>query len=115
MVSDDEERRRVVVLAAKRRGDVCAGCGRGLAADEPVWIVRVDVRGALRAPWSAPVGRECVPPELVRATEGRAPEPCLGCGRAIRYGVTSSRRRLALCSKRCAGRYQHARARGARR
>ena len=116
-VGDDAERRRALIHAARARGDTCAGCGRALAAGEPVWWAAFAVRGLYgrRTRRRAPVGRECAPPELVRATEGREPEPCLGCGRAIRYGVTSSRRRLAICSKRCAGRYRRARAKEERR
>ncbi len=109
----EEERARI--QAAKYRGGLCAGCGRALEPGEPVWIVRFDAYGDGRAYWHAPVGRECVAPDVLRPTEGATPAACAGCGRPISYAPTGRRRRrAALCSKRCASRHQQARAKEAR-
>ena len=111
----EEERARIQV--ATRRGGLCAGCGRTLADDEPVWwatFVLSGVYGRRVRRW-VPVGRECAPPEVLRATEGREPEPCIGCGRAIHYGATTRRGQLAACSRRCRNRQHSARARERRK
>ena len=109
----EEERARL--FAARARGGLCAGCGRALADDEPVWWVRLALRGMYG--WISyhrgPVGRECAPPEALRATDGRAPARCVGCGRGVYYRVEHALRHVPACSKRCAGRYQNARAREA--
>jgi hypothetical protein len=106
----EEERARI--HAARRAGGLCGLCGRALAEGEPIWMERLEVGddyGRVRH-WRAPVGRECALPEVLSATEGVAPEPCVVCGRGVYYQTPNSRRRLAHCSRRCAGRYQWARA-----
>ena len=108
----EEERARL--HAVRAQGGICALCGRTLAADEPVWVVRVDAYGDGRAYWRAPVGRECAPPGLLSETEGLVPERCAGCGLAMYYLASYPRRRMALCSKRCDYRYRVARRKEAR-
>ena len=107
----DQEQHRARVLAARRTGTLCAGCGRALAADEPVWLERLPVGGTYRR---APVGAECASPAFLRATDGLSPLPCAHCGRGVYYrdGAWSSIRRRALCSRVCDSRYHTARRRG---
>jgi len=115
-VGDDDERRRALLHAARRDGGLCAGCGRALADGEPVWWARLALRGAygwISHRWG-PAGRECAPPETLRATDGREPARCVGCGRGVYYESAPPPRRAPTCSKRCAGRYRMARAREAR-
>ena len=104
------------IQAARRDGRSCALCGRGLAEGETVWMERVVVAlsGWRLRSYRAPVGAGCASPELVRATEGAAPERCAGCGRGVHYRSGAHSRRVALCSKRCSSRYQQARAREAK-
>lgn len=104
------------IFAAQSKGGMCAHCGRALTATEPVWVARLDVvvGGRRAGSYRTPVGRECVPPEFARETEGTEPRACFGRGRGVYYQATDRRHRLALCSKRCAGRYQTAREREAR-
>ena len=113
---DDDERRRARLHAARSRGGTCAGCGRALAAGEPVWWARFALRGAYGSVshQGAPVGREWAPGEFLRETGAAGPEPCLGCGRGVHYGSASRPRGLVFCSTRCAGRYQTTRAKEAR-
>ena len=113
---DDDERRRALIHVARRDGGLCAGCGRALADDEPVWWARFALCGAygwVSHRW-APVGRECARPEALRATADQEPARCAGCGRRVYYQALHALRRVPACSKRCAGRYQMARAREAR-
>jgi hypothetical protein len=113
---DDDERRRALIHVARRDGRLCAGCGRALADDEPVWWARFALWGAygwVSHRW-APVGRECARPEALRATADQEPARCAGCGRRVYYQALHALRRVPACSKRCAGRYQMARAREAR-
>ena len=120
--SDDAERRRALIYAARARGELCAGCGRALAADEPVWIERF-VTGMMAAGrrrpspsrTQAPVGAECASAAFRAATEGTEPERCAGCGRGVYYPVADTRRRTPTCSKRCSARASVARGREARR
>ena len=115
-VGDDEERRRALILAARRDGGLCAGCGRALGPDEPVWWAPFALSGAygrVSRRWG-PVGKECAPPDLVLETEGKEPERCAGCGRGVYYQPVDRRPRRATCSKRCAGRSQVARRKEAR-
>ena len=99
------EAERARALEARRRGGLCAGCGRRLAPDEPVWLawfaVGVPYGGQTR--WWMPVGAECASAAFRAATDGAAPERCAGCGRGVYYerGMTGRRRR-ALCSRACA-------------
>ena len=111
-VLSEEERTRI--QAARVRGGTCAGCGRTLVPDEPVWVVPFDVYGDGRAYWRAPVGAECAPPAFRAETDGMEPERCAGCGRGIYYRADRRGRRLALCSKRCSRRYHMVRAREAK-
>ena len=119
--SDDAERRRALIYAARARGELCAGCGRALAADEPVWIERF-VTG-LAAPQrrrlspshtQAPAGAECASATFRAATEGTEPERCAGCGRGVYYRVADTRRRTPTCSRRCSARAIAARTKEAR-
>jgi hypothetical protein len=114
----DAERRVVTQEAldrlhlARRRGDLCAACGKALGADKPVFwepvIVDIDRSdlglGHYTAAPEAPVGMECASPGMLEQTRGRQPERCAGCGRGVYYGADRSRRQRALCSRRCAGR-----------
>ena len=108
----EDERLRARLHAARTSGGLCAGCGRALGPDEPVWWAPFALIGAYGRPsrrWG-PVGRECAPPDLVCATEAEGPEACLGCGRGICYGAASRPRDRALCSGRCRDRYERTRA-----
>ena len=110
-VGDDEERRRALILAARWDGGLCAGCGRALGPDEPVWWAPFALSGAygrVSRRWG-PVGKECAPPDLVLETEGKEPERCAGCGRGVYYRAARPLRRAPVCSRRCADRYQRAR------
>ena len=111
------EEGRARIRAAARRGGLCAGCGRTLADDEPVWWVRFALRSAYDRPaylW-APAGRECAPSALLRATEADEPRRCLGCDRGIYYGPRPRPRGLVCCSRRCRDRAARRRAKEARR
>lgn len=111
----EEERARM--LEARYSGGLCAGCGRALADDELVWRAPFALPGAygsISHQWG-PAGRECAAPEVLRETEGREPVPCTGRGRGVYYRSGDALRRVPTCSKRCAGRYQTARARARRR
>jgi hypothetical protein len=95
-------RRRV--YDAARTGAICGGCGRQLDPFEVVWRVPVAIGRRLNGRVGyrqAPVGRECVGTDLLRTTEGHAPEQCAGCGRGVYYQRVSRLRRRALCSARC--------------
>jgi hypothetical protein len=109
-VSDDlrrltTEEQREQLFTARRRGGMCAACGRVLSADEPAYIERFVVGGTWAA---APVGVECASPELLQQVAGQEPERCAGCGRGVYYRMASSRRRQALCSRACGVRVQAA-------
>src|SRR4051794_10387209 len=112
-VTTDEARERFA--SASDRGGQCAVCGKMLAADEPVYIMRVRIqRKPLSAPgtrWDersvprdAPLGRECVAPVLLAHLEGQEPDPCVGCGRLVYYEFDRAGRQQSSCSKRCAKR-----------
>jgi hypothetical protein len=109
-VLTEEERARI--QGARRTGDTCAGCGRALAEGETVWMERLAAipthARAKRAYWWSPVGEECASPEFVRATRGRGPELCGGCGRGVHYRMASPNRRMAFCSLMCDRRYRYA-------
>ena len=112
---DEDERRRARIHAARHDGGLCAGCGRALAADEPVWwesFTAAD-RGARARLW-APVGRECASPELLRATAGKEPAWCRACGRGVYRRAASRAQDRVLCSRLCRQRYAAARAKEAR-
>ena len=110
-VTTEEQRERL--HAARNGGGICAACGRALDDQETVYIERFTVdtrkfvarRGTGRGSQaSAPVGIECASPDFLLQTAGQEPERCAGCGRPVFYRAARSRRRRALCSKRCAGR-----------
>lgn len=110
LVTEDERAR---LHMAKRRGDVCADCGRRLGDGETVWIERFSIGTQWRArrgvpsymtcTW-APVGLECTSSELLQQTKERDPETCLGCGRRMHYRSMRPNRQRALCSTRCVNR-----------
>ncbi len=106
----EDERARI--HAARSAGGLCAGCGRALAAGEPVWIelVVVNPAGAIR--WLAPLGRECASPVFLRETEGRGAVPCAACDRGVYSRSADPRRVATVCSRRCAARWQKARRKG---
>ena len=102
--ADDVERRRAQFLWARTQGGICGVCGRTLSADEPVWRVPLVVGpGYVIAQVSrlVPVGRECVPPDLVRATEGQELARCASCNRGVYHPSSTRRRPRAFCCERC--------------
>jgi hypothetical protein len=103
-LATEEQRERFHL--ARRRGGLCAACGRSLEDDEAVYVERFTLRPETgRQTWSyGPVGAECASPERVREAEQAEPERCAGCGRAMHYRLTSARRQTAICSRRCRGR-----------
>lgn len=105
-LDDDDERRRAMIHAARRFGELCAGCGRTLADDEPVWWASFALRGVYGrlSHRRGPVGRECAPTELLRETEAEGTEACAGCGRGVHYGAADRPRDLAVCSRWCRSR-----------
>ena len=107
------EEGRARVHAARAGGGVCASCGRALAPDDPVWVVRFDVTGR-GVYWRAPVAEECASPEVLRVTDLQEPEPCTACGRGVYYPSATPRRRWVSCSRRCAMQAAKARYREAR-
>ena len=97
--------------AARRRGGMCAACGRSLGDDETVYVEPCAI-GPSDGPvtWAyGAVGAECAAPERVREAAGEEPERCAGCGRGMHYRVTEARRKRALCSRRCGNRVTAAR------
>ena len=106
-LSDEE---RVGIQVARTRGGVCVVCGRGLGADEPVWIRRLHLlfeRGQA-VTWRVPAGLECVAPEMRRATERTVPERCITCGRGVYYEADARRRGRVFCSRACRRRADYA-------
>ena len=112
-MTDDERRplseaERARAQLARTRGGLCAACGRTFAGDEPVWCLALFVGRGNGPPWAVywrvPVGRECVPSDVLREAEGREPGRCGGCGRAVFYAATDRPRRLVSCSLACRGR-----------
>ena len=101
-VTTEEQRERL--YTARREGSLCAACGRTLSADETVYIERFAVVGVHAASVHAPVGVECISPELLQETERKQPERCAGCGRGVYYRTTYSARHRALCARPCANR-----------
>jgi hypothetical protein len=109
--------------AARDQGGLCAACGRALGADEPVYIDQMlldrnafaasGARWGVRlAPRDAPLGVECVSPELLVRLEGREAERCVGCGRAMHYAKERAHRQRAVCSQACRNRADRAVRRG---
>ena len=101
----NHEERDATIFEAKKEGGICAACGRVLSTDEPVWQRRL----ASRAGWGPHfgpayrwvfVGRECATPEVLEASEGRAPVACAGCGRGLHVAVGPGRD-ATTCSTRC--------------
>jgi len=107
-LTTDEQRERF--QAARRRGGLCAACGRTLGDDEVVYIESFTIGGTYA---SGPVGIECASAELLRDAKDREPEQCAGCGRGMHYRLADSRRRRALCSRNCANRAEAAKRRQA--
>ena len=98
------------VERAKAQGGLCAGCGRALGADEPVYMARAWIGMKLfgnpssldsRIVVDAPFGVECISPGFRAGTEGAEPERCAGCGRGVYYEASSRRRHRTACSARC--------------
>jgi len=94
-----------LLYEARRRGDLCAACGRPLEPGETIYFERFVVgpkRSGYRARDSyrqAPVGRECAAPDLV---ERAGTERCAGCGRGVIYSTEHDvRRHQAVCSTHC--------------
>jgi hypothetical protein len=126
-VSDDPRRlttfeQRDRLQTARKRGGLCAVCGRSLGDGKPVYweqlVVDIErsVEGRTSRYWTtlkAPVGRECASPEILEETKGQEPERCAGCGRPVYYRPNRPNRRRALCSKYCGPRASRA-ARSAR-
>ena len=87
---------------ARRRGGLCAGCGRTLSNGETIYIEQfVDDRGIKV---TAPVGVECTSEKLLDDTQGQEPEHCAWCGRGVFYRAGHWKRQQALCSRACAAR-----------
>jgi hypothetical protein len=108
-ITTDEQRTWLSI--ARERGGLCAGCGRALGRDEPIYIERVAVErkpltGA-GARWSqqavyrdAPLGVECTSATFLAETQKHPPEVCGGCGRPVYYEVGRWGRQSASCSRR---------------
>ena len=104
----DEQRERAHV--ARRRGGLCAWCGRTLGAGEPVHWEHfiVDIHQSVEGRTShyvttleAPVGRECASPAFLREVASHEPGRCAECGRGVYYRVVRRRRRRVACSWLC--------------
>ena len=97
------EEQREQLYTARRRGGMCAGCGRVLSAAETVYIERFEIgpMAGYGTVARAAVGGECASPELLHQVAGQEPERCAGCGRGVYYRVASTKRRQALCSRYC--------------
>ena len=111
LLTTHEQRERL--HTARRRGGLCAACGRALEAGEPVYMERlvIDIPrpagervGGYRATTVAPVGVECASPAFLTQAEEREPEQCAGCDRPVYYAVGHPDRQQALCSRACRGR-----------
>jgi hypothetical protein len=102
IVTDEQQQR---LHDARRTGDLCAGCGRDLTVDEPVWQEGFTRPGMGAAMYLAPVGVECVSPSFLALTRDVEPERCAGCGRGVHYlpdAPQPGRARIrAVCSRRC--------------
>jgi hypothetical protein len=107
-VTTEEQRERL--HTARKNGGQCAGCGRALAADEPVYIEQFTIleqstiSGRRTSVARAPVGVECAAPEFLQETEDADPEQCAGCGRPVYYHGRRKNRHRALCARPCANR-----------
>ncbi len=106
---------------ARKRGGLCAACGKALDPREPVYweplVVDID-RSAIglrryTTTLEAPVATECVSATFRTAMSGQPAERCAGCGRGVYYR-DRHRRQRALCSTRCSGRYHLVRKREAK-
>jgi ribosome-binding protein aMBF1 (putative translation factor) len=107
-VRTDEQIARV--LAARRRGGICAACGRQLEAGEYVYFERFGV-GAVRprpllpirprTHYHAPVGVECASPSLVAHASTQGVETCAGCGRGVVHPGARRTRKRPSCSQAC--------------
>jgi hypothetical protein len=108
-VTTEEQRDRF--HRARREGSLCAACGRVLADDEPVYVelFAFGTEGGRATRAYGPVGVECASAELRYDAQRCEPERCAGCGRPMHYREANVRRRRAVCSRRCAGRADHAR------
>src|SRR3954470_11872217 len=103
LIETEEGRDRL--YEARRRGEICAGCGRALGEHESVYWERFEITGSYTSAAIAPVGAECASLELLQQMEGTEPERCASCGRGVFYrSQQRSTRRQAACSRRCATR-----------
>src|SRR4051812_29862816 len=108
LIETEEQRDRL--YEARRRGEICAGCGRALGEHESVYWERFEITGSYTSSATAPVGAECASPELLQQMAGTEPERCASCGRGVFYrGQHRSTRRQAICSRRCSSRAASAR------
>jgi hypothetical protein len=102
------EWQRERLFQARRRGGMCAACGRVLGKSETVYVEKFE--DDRRSSVTAPVGAECASEKLLAETQGREPEHCAGCGRPMFYREAhTARRRQALCSRTCGATVQAAR------
>jgi hypothetical protein len=103
----DEQRQWL--FSARRRGGLCAACGRALHDGESVYIepVVVELKYASAAsPRStstrdACLGQECASRAFVERASILPPARCEGCGRPVFHGVERARRTHTFCSSRC--------------
>jgi hypothetical protein len=102
-LTTEEERERFHL--ARRGGGMCAACGRALEDGEAVYVEPFTI-GPVDAGTRAygPVGVECAAPMQVRYAGTVEAERCAGCERPMFYRVTETRRRRALCPRRCTSR-----------
>jgi len=115
LLTTDEQRERL--HTARRRGGLCAACGRVLEEGELVYMKRlvIDIPrpagervGGYRATMVAPVGVECASPAFLTRVEEREPERCAGCDRPVYYSAGHPDRQQALCSRACRSRAANA-------
>ena len=113
-LATDEQRDQL--FTARKRGGLCAACGRALDEGEPVYFEHFVFRrvGPSTLTLQAPVGRECAAPETLAHAAGRDPEPCTGCGRGVFHRKARRGRQWVLCSRDCRNRAAAAARRAAR-
>jgi hypothetical protein len=102
-LATEEQRERFHL--ARKRGGMCAACGRSLGPDETVYMEPFKIgptAGARASMAHGAVGAECAAPEFIRAVEGQEPERCAGCGRGLYYRAPRRGRQQTLCSRNCA-------------
>ena len=108
--SELQTRNRLIEAAAATASQ-CAGCGKALAANEPVWRARVSL-GASFGSWHyavAPHCERCKPePPFARYEDAAA---CETCGRIVHDSFTTRYRRHTFCCHDCRKRAEEAIAR----